>query len=55
MDPLPPLLVLNVGFCLLSREEDRIAGGIEERERVVADDDPPDRRLPGVTGMQGIS
>src|SRR5690554_3006850 len=49
-NPLPSLLVLDIGFDLLSREEDRVAEGLEEREGVVADDDPFDRRLSGVAG-----
>jgi len=48
---LPSPLALDVGLCLLSREEDRVAEGFEEREGVVVDDDPPDRRLPGVAGV----
>ncbi|KAF5028528.1 hypothetical protein DSECCO2_658130 [anaerobic digester metagenome] len=54
-DPLPSPLALDVGCCLLSREEDRVAEGIKEREWVAAEDNPLDHRLPGVTEMQGIS
>ena len=50
-DVLPPLLALDVGSGLVSREEYRVAEGLEERERVVADDDPPERRLSGVAGV----
>ncbi len=50
-DPLPPLLVLDVGFCLLPCEEDRVPEGLEKREGVIVDDDLLNRRLPGVAGI----
>ena len=50
-DPLPPLLVRDVGFCLLPGEEDRVPEGLEEREGVVVDDDLFDRRFPDVAGL----
>jgi len=50
-DPLPPPLALQVGFDLIPGEEDRIPKGLEEREGVIVDNDPPDRRLPDVAGI----